>query len=249
MITAKVFEVVLEKTISLGAGVYGGELDVIGGNSKSNILLVTFDGTEDWATNSSSGVYLSVSGLGYLEVVYCNMFKALANGTSGTMSDNSIRLNSAGSNLLVKCPDAMTGSTFKTLLQTTNMQVGFRVVPTAITTQAEAFNTTEGENQFFTDSGISDVVYCNSMVDIVADICETVIDGKTKVLTGTLTAGNTTITFTDNAITQNCTKTLYVDDAFLGVAPTAITPDYANHSVTYTFPVQASNMPVKLEVK
>lgn len=248
-LTAKVFEVVLEKTISLGATVLGGELDITGGGAKSDILLVTFDGTEDWATNGTQGVWLSVSGLGYLEVAYCNMFEPLANGTSNSMGNNQIRLNTAGTNLLVKCPDAMTGDAFKSLLQTNNLQIGFRVTPNTLTTQEEEFNTSEGINQFYTDCGISDVVYFNGMLDDIVDICNEVVDSKVKVLTGTLTAGNTTITFTDNSLTSNCTKNLYVDDAFFGVAPTAMTPDYANHSVTYTFPVQASDMPVKLEVK
>lgn len=68
-------------------------------------------------------------------------------------------------------------------------------------------------------------------------------------LSGTLTAGQTTVTFTDEALTATCTKVVYVPDDFFGVAPTAISTDYANHSVTYTFPVQSSNMDVKLEVK
>lgn len=72
--------------------------------------------------------------------------------------------------------------------------------------------------------------------------------GGGTVLTGTLTAGQTTVTFTDNALVSTCTKKVYVPDDFFGVVPTAITTDYANHTVTYTFPVQASNMQVKLEV-
>lgn len=67
-------------------------------------------------------------------------------------------------------------------------------------------------------------------------------------LTATLTAGQTSVTFTDDALVSTCTKKVYVPDDFFGVAPTAITTDYANHTVTYTFPAQASNMQVKLEV-
>lgn len=67
-------------------------------------------------------------------------------------------------------------------------------------------------------------------------------------LTATLTAGQTTVTFTDNSLTATCTKKVYVPDDFFGVVPTAITTDYANNTVTYTFPAQASNMQVKLEV-
>lgn len=72
--------------------------------------------------------------------------------------------------------------------------------------------------------------------------------GGGTVLTETLTAGQTTVTFTDNALVSTCTKKVYVPDDFFGVVPTEITTDYANHTVTYTFPVQASNMQVKLEV-
>lgn len=72
--------------------------------------------------------------------------------------------------------------------------------------------------------------------------------GGGTVLTETLTAGQTTVTFTDNALVSTCKKKVYVPDDFFGVVPTAITTDYANHTVTYTFPVQASNMQVKLEV-
>ena len=72
--------------------------------------------------------------------------------------------------------------------------------------------------------------------------------GGGTVLTATLNAGQTTVTFTDNALVSTCKKKVYDPDDLFGVVPTAITTDYANHTVTYTFPVQASNMQVKLEV-
>lgn len=67
-------------------------------------------------------------------------------------------------------------------------------------------------------------------------------------LTATLTAGQTSVTFTDEALTATCTKKVYVPDDFFGVVPTGITTDYVNHTVTYTFPAQATAMQVKLEV-
>lgn len=73
--------------------------------------------------------------------------------------------------------------------------------------------------------------------------------GGGVVLTERLTAGQTTVTFTDAALTATCTKVVYVPDDFFGVAPTAISTDYANNSVTYTFPAQSSSMDVKLEVR
>lgn len=72
--------------------------------------------------------------------------------------------------------------------------------------------------------------------------------GGSATLTATLTAGQTSVTFTDDALVSTCKKKVYVPDEFFDVAPTAITTDYANHTVTYTFPAQASNMQVKLEV-
>lgn len=72
--------------------------------------------------------------------------------------------------------------------------------------------------------------------------------GGGTVLTATLTAGQTSVTFTDDALVSTCTKKVYVPDDFFGVVPTAITTDYANHTVIYTFPAQTSNMQVKLEV-
>ena len=67
-------------------------------------------------------------------------------------------------------------------------------------------------------------------------------------LTGSLTAGSTTITFTDASLISTCTLDVYVDDAFFGVVPTALTTDYPNNSITLTFPSQSSNMPVKVRV-
>lgn len=71
--------------------------------------------------------------------------------------------------------------------------------------------------------------------------------GKTE-LTGTLTAGATTVTFTDNSLTATCTLDVYVDDSFFGVMPTALSTDYANNSITFTFPEQQTNMGVKVRV-
>ena len=68
------------------------------------------------------------------------------------------------------------------------------------------------------------------------------------IIPGILEAGQTTVTFTDTSILATSTKIVVVADDFIGVAPTAIITDYANHTVEYTFPVQASNMDVKLVV-
>ena len=148
-----------QKTISLGGSIYGGDTDISTGEVNSDILIVNYDGTEDWATNGTTGVWLSVSGLGYLKVAYCNMFEPLANGTSGSMSNNQIRLNTPGNNLLVRCPDAMTGPDFKTFLESNPLQVGFKVAPTESAITPEVFKTVKGDNNFYTDCGDSTVEY------------------------------------------------------------------------------------------
>lgn len=65
-------------------------------------------------------------------------------------------------------------------------------------------------------------------------------------ITGTLTAGQTSLVFSNAVITTNSTIDIYVDDSFYGVNPTAIT--LATGSVTLTFDEQESNMPVKVRI-
>lgn len=161
VVTASDFESYVgeSKTISLGQTVYGGEINITSGEVNSDVVLVDYNGSEDWGTNGTSGVWLSVSGLGYIEVAYCNIFEPLSNGSSGSMSNNQIRLNTPGNNLLIKCPDAMTGDEFKTFLQSNPLQVAYKVAPTEISTQGEEFRTFKGDNGFYTDCGDSTVNY------------------------------------------------------------------------------------------
>ena len=67
--------------------------------------------------------------------------------------------------------------------------------------------------------------------------------GYTEV-TGTLTAGNTSVTLSDASITTSSTIDVYTDT--FGVNPTAIS--VSTGSVTLTFPAQASNVGVKVRV-
>lgn len=63
-------------------------------------------------------------------------------------------------------------------------------------------------------------------------------------LTGTLTAGSTSITLSDAAITPSSTIEIFTE--VYGVSPTAVS--VSNGSVTMTFEAQASNMGVKVRV-
>lgn len=67
------------------------------------------------------------------------------------------------------------------------------------------------------------------------------------VLSATLTAGQTTLTFTNNAIVSNSMCELLLVGGVI-IAPTQITDDSANHSVTFTFDAQSTDISFKLRV-
>lgn len=65
-------------------------------------------------------------------------------------------------------------------------------------------------------------------------------------ITGTLTAGQTSLVFSNATITTNSTIDVYVDSAFYGVNP--LTTVLTTGSLTLTFYAQVSDMPVKVRV-
>ena len=249
-LTANVFEIVDEKTISLGTSVYGGELDIISGSGKIQYGIVTLDGSEAWQSyNSGNGFSTEISTMktGSYMNGWSNMFTA-----SSDSSEMHVILGSSNANKRVyfsqvKSIEGVSDvNSWKTWLSNNNVQLVYPLATEGdLTTQGEDFNTLEGENQFYTDCGESDVVYYNSMVDEVADICETIIDSKEKVLTGTLTAGSTSLTLSDSAITSNNMIDVYTDT--FGVNPTNVT--VSTGSITLTFAAQQSNLGIKVVVK
>lgn len=69
-------------------------------------------------------------------------------------------------------------------------------------------------------------------------------------LTDTLEAGETSLVFTNNAITSSSKVEWYIDEAYYGiVAPTAFTTDAANHTLTLTFDAQAEDIDIKVVIK
>ena len=163
IVTAEEFEAYKgeTKTISLGQTVSGGTFNLLTGEASSDVVIVNYDGTEDWQTNGSNGVWLDVKSGEYLEAVYGNIFEPLSNGSSGGLKNNQMRLNSAASNLLIKCPDAMTAEDFKTFLQSNPLQVAYRVAATDISLTPETFKTLVGTNNFYADCGDVEVKYKN----------------------------------------------------------------------------------------
>lgn len=65
-------------------------------------------------------------------------------------------------------------------------------------------------------------------------------------LTGSLVAGSSTITFTNQAITTNSMIEVFVDTEFFGVNPSGIS--VSTGQIILTFPSQSQNVPVKVRV-
>lgn len=66
------------------------------------------------------------------------------------------------------------------------------------------------------------------------------------VITGTLTAGNTTVTLTNAAITSTCRFDCYTENVFLPILDIAV--DSTNHTITLTYEEQSSNVNVKVVI-
>lgn len=65
-----------------------------------------------------------------------------------------------------------------------------------------------------------------------------------------LEAGETTLIFTNPAITSTSTIDWYIDEEFYGiVAPKTFVTDEMNHTLTLTFDVQNENIPIKVVIK
>ena len=78
-----------------------------------------------------------------------------------------------------------------------------------------------------------------------SELEEEIASARGKELTSTLPAGQTTLTFTDSAITANSTIDVYT--SVYGVNPEGMT--VSSGSLTLTFDVQSSNVGVKVVIK
>ena len=89
----------------------------------------------------------------------------------------------------------------------------------------------------------TNIVPEDNMSDLITNL-ERTKDGK-KVLTENLSAGSTTVTFTDNAITNDSLLEVYT--SIYGVSPKTMTQ--SGTTVTLTFKAQESSMVVKLVIR
>jgi hypothetical protein len=94
--------------------------------------------------------------------------------------------------------------------------------------------TREGTNWFWTN--------CGNITECKLDNIK--VPGDTKIITGTLEAGQTTLALQDAAITDDAMYDLYTDT--YGVNPTAVSVE--SGVITLTFEVQSSDVGVKIKV-
>jgi hypothetical protein len=86
-----------------------------------------------------------------------------------------------------------------------------------------------------------------TIIDAINEV-NSATSGVTK--TGTLEAGETSLVFTDNSITDDSLVDWYIEEAYYGiVAPTAFTTDAANHTLTLTFDAQEEDIDIKVVIK
>ena len=146
------------RTISLGATVLGGELDIKNGSAKSAYAKITFDGSETWVKSGNSfrtndiADALNESGRNF---VWCEQGEYLASG----IAENGCWLTSK--RIYFIPPSSVTDATaMQAWVANNNLTFVYPVAtPTTLTTQAEEFRTFKGDNGFYTDCGDSTVEY------------------------------------------------------------------------------------------
>ena len=105
-------------------------------------------------------------------------------------------------------------------------------------------------------------LFLNKMLNFASDLRtthKTIIDAINEVfelagggveLSDTLEAGETSLVFTDNAITSSSKVDWYIEEAYYGiVAPTAFVTDEINHTLTLTFDAQEDDIDIKVVIK
>lgn len=95
---------------------------------------------------------------------------------------------------------------------------------------------------------VAEKIVSESALRAIASDIKEAIDAKPEFtdLTGTLTAGNTSITFSDASITTNSTIDYYPKSEYYGINPVGVS--VRTGSVTLTFEAQDIDLDVKVRL-
>ena len=217
-------------------------------NVKTGELTIThgyieFDGSENWYyTSSLNRVYVSVPDA-LKDITHSIYSNVIAFNQSYTPSDFTGHINPQG-NFEIFAPSSITNAEdWKTWLANNNIQLVYELAtPTTVQLTPTEVRTLLEDNNIFSDTGdINKLVYFKTGCEPIARLIEAY--GIETEVAGTLTAGQTSITLTSNAITTNSTIDVYTD---ADVDYNSIS--VSTGSVTITFEAQASNMKVKARI-
>jgi hypothetical protein len=155
------------KTHEYTETIYGGVDDFVNGGVESKYHLRECDGTEDWQTNGSSGVYIRPTVLSPNAKSKGNAIMSIYKKVSdGQAPPNGCwNWNSAGTAIQIRDERAMTASTFKTLIATdNNLQICYELAtPTTISTSAEEITLLKGNNVLSTNADDIELKYSVSL--------------------------------------------------------------------------------------
>ena len=238
-------------TVSFGQTIYGGRLIYANGqwSIEATHREYVFDGTETPITYGSGYRYVVLTGKEGKSYGQYDTPNAISNQYVA-ISRNDIQSGSTGFSL-----------TGDTILLSTDTPTGIQIVyelasPVIIPiTSSTRVKTISGDNNIYSNTGDCELKYFTDGSDTIADIVEQVSYTKEQTdaeinevrgtfVTGTLTAGSTSITLSDASITTTSTIDIYTST--FGIQPTNAV--VATGSITLTFLAQASDITVKVRV-
>ena len=159
-------------THQYGQTVYGGEDDFVNGGATSEYHSRNCDGTEDWQTNGSSGVYIRPTVLSPNVKSKGNALMSIYKKVSdGEAPPNGCwNWNSEGTAIQIRDERAMTASAFKTLIATdNNLQICYELAtPTTIETSAENISLLKGNNVVSTNADDMELKYSVSLDSLLS---------------------------------------------------------------------------------
>ena len=154
--------------------------------------------------------------------------------------DDSIAIEANSSGVIVYSSSLSSATSSEVQEALTGCKLAYRLATSDETdfseysTLSNTLITNKGTNYYWTD--------CGNITECKLDNIK--VPGDTKIITGTLEAGQTTLALQDAAITDDAMYDLYTDT--YGVNPTAVSVE--SGVITLTFEVQSSDVGVKIKV-
>jgi hypothetical protein len=139
-------------TATFDSTVYGGSYDFVSGEGVGTWVKAEFDKNSSW-TRNASGIFYVAAPSGIDDVFMCNSFKPMERGSSASMTDLSVRLNSNRTNINFKMESCDTLEEFLTAINDLTIQVAYLLAtPTPISLTPADVNLLKGSNTVWSDA-------------------------------------------------------------------------------------------------